>query len=661
MNSVTMSTYQVPVEAVNWILAHLNRESKYHEKLGKPGFELSPNRISKFLATMDLSCLLRKELKSVVWQIDYLSEMYRSINKNYKLSIFRRPPSQAKKEIFMEALKKLFTPSKNKNKDLIWKILQNDDMMTNNHEKERNLTKLSSASQIGNLTSEKTIIPNVPLPNLPIHSLANMNESHSYHYPPTKTNIHIPQPSNIASVANDTYRASPPTLNCKKIPPSASPSNKLKNKIEDMGNRLHPFISDHKQTNTKIGPDVQMNGNLHQWVQRKPKITGSEQTISPSPSQFNSKTNQNTKSVHRKSRQNDASFQHDSRNRRKIEIIDLSNDSSISNKSKSKIKIKIEKGIASTGLPAHNEHDALIPRDNREWSLMHQLQSMGFTDKNEIFGGIRATQLAYGSSAITEHTDAAMMWIIQQREDADEARKVDEIRISSETLIEQTDAKKDNMLQSASTQDIFGTNSKKSLFFPNSILLESQVIQQIFRFLIEKSNPPQNAKQEILNYLKLEKNAHKWYGAVTPYCYFRHCVRVGIEKWNDQMPSVDECPLTFQESCAAKLKELRLKLEHAMFTLSEQVTGGLGNEPKLFVDARKDSKAKGLPDLPSHIQSNKAEIIELSDGEGNDEKNLPVDQSSITGESSTKRKTTDNSYQIHTKRSRSETQNELVL
>ena len=145
-------------------------------------------------------------MKSVVWQIDYLSEMYRSVNKNYKLSIFRRPPSQAKKENFMDALKKLFTPSKNKSKDLIWKILQSDDVIINNHEKTRNLMKLPSPSQIGNLNSEKTIIPNVPLPNLPIHSFANMNDSHSYHYAPTKTNIHIPQPSNIASVATEAYR-----------------------------------------------------------------------------------------------------------------------------------------------------------------------------------------------------------------------------------------------------------------------------------------------------------------------------------------------------------------------------------------------------------------------------------------------------------------------
>ena len=238
---------------------------------------------------------------------------------------------------------------------------------------------------------------------------------------------------------------------------------------------------------------------------------------------------------------------------------------------------------------------------------------------------------------------------------------MDEIRISSETLIEQTKTKKDNMLQSASTQDILGTNSKKSLFFPHSVLLESRVIQKNFRFLIEKSTPPKNAKEEILKYLNLERNAHKWYGAVTPYCYFRHWARVEIEKWDDQMPAGDECPLSFDESCAEKLRELRLKLEYAMFTLSEQVTGGLGNEPKLFVDAKKDSKAKGLPDVPSHIQSNEAEIIELSDEEGDDEKTQPVDQSLFTRKSSTKRKITDNSLQIHTKRSRSETHNELVI
>ena len=272
--------------------------------------------------------------------------------------------------------------------------------------------KLPSPSQIGNLNSEKTIIPNVPLPNLPIHSFANMNDSHSYHYAPTKTNIHIPQPSNIASVATEAYRVSPTTLNRKKMSPSASSSNNLMNKIEFIGKGSHSFVNDRKRNNAKIRPDVQINGNLHQWIQRNPKITGPQQNASLAPPQFNTKTSQNTKSVHKISRLNDASFHYDSQKPKKAEIIDLSNDSSISNTSKSIVKIKTEKGIKSTEPIVHDEHDAFIPRDNREWSLMHQLQSMGFTDKNEIFGGIRSTQIAYGSFAITEHADAAMMWII---------------------------------------------------------------------------------------------------------------------------------------------------------------------------------------------------------------------------------------------------------
>jgi len=265
------------------------------------------------------------------------------------------------------------------------------------------------------------------------------------------------------------------------------------------------------------------------------------------------------------------------------------------------------------------------PRDMREMSLVGQMKAMGFTDQREILAGLRHVEKkkrevgavsGMGGGGMTTmldsatHVEEAMMWIVAQREESDEARKMDLVRITSEQHDRSEEERRrkdiDRRLEEASLEDIVGVDGStdgggyakhsRSKFFHFSILLRSPMVRSIF---LSISTP--KAKRELIRLLKLEQKASQWYGSVLPWAYFTYVAAGRIESWAEDVagtkPSSDPSDVSAQD-VAALIHNEACTLERALFVLSEQHDNGLQNVPKIFIKAREDAMKKGLPDGP---------------------------------------------------------------
>jgi hypothetical protein len=208
------------------------------------------------------------------------------------------------------------------------------------------------------------------------------------------------------------------------------------------------------------------------------------------------------------------------------------------------------------------------------------------------------------------HVEEAMMWIVAQREESDEARKMDLARIRSEQHDQSEEERRrkhvDKRLEEASLEDIVGVEGSsddgghskhsRSKFFHFSILLRSPMVRSIFL-----SMSCSEAKKELIRLLKLEQKACQWYGSVLPWAYFTYVAAGRIESWAedvaDSKPSSDPSDVSAQD-VTALIRNEACTLERALFVLSEQHDNGLQNVPKIFIEAREDAMKKGLPDGP---------------------------------------------------------------
>ncbi len=283
------------------------------------------------------------------------------------------------------------------------------------------------------------------------------------------------------------------------------------------------------------------------------------------------------------------------------------------------------------------------PRNAREMSLLGQLRTMGFTDQREMLAGLRhvmedgsgdgsgnGTCGGAGSGMIFDTgtvLEGAMMWIISQREEAEEARKMDLVRIMAENEQMEEERRRreaERRLEEAPIEDIVGvgeggsgggaepspqaaTPSKhkagRSKHFHFSALLHSPMVRGVF---LSISCP--EIKKELVRLLRLEQKAHQWYGSVLPWAYFNYVATGRIEQWaNDESSSssgIDadgskgEKSEEAQEDLMSLIRNEANILERALFTLSEQHDNGLQNVPKIFIAARDNCAKKGLPDGP---------------------------------------------------------------
>uniref|UniRef100_A0A6U3VEP7 Uncharacterized protein n=1 Tax=Ditylum brightwellii TaxID=49249 RepID=A0A6U3VEP7_9STRA len=241
-------------------------------------------------------------------------------------------------------------------------------------------------------------------------------------------------------------------------------------------------------------------------------------------------------------------------------------------------------------LSSHNtDRYETRPKDFSETNYVNQLKGMGFADMREMLSGIRHVQNAGSSNVI----DDAMMWIVTQREEEAEARKLDEARISSEyALTEEQQRVKDvdEQLHKSSLNDIL---KRKSEFFPSSFVLQCGEVMAILCQINGKEG-----KDLVIRYLTLEQRAKKWYGTVVPWAYFCYVAReriISFVKDLEKKQFQKENKFLPSEYICSKLRAEVNELETSLYSLSEQEEGGVGRVPKIFLAARRDAKKNGLP------------------------------------------------------------------
>mmetsp|Transcript_5382 Transcript_5382/g.5785 ORF Transcript_5382/g.5785 Transcript_5382/m.5785 type:complete len:701 (+) Transcript_5382:576-2678(+) len=223
-----------------------------------------------------------------------------------------------------------------------------------------------------------------------------------------------------------------------------------------------------------------------------------------------------------------------------------------------------------------------LPQNPTETLLLSQLSQMGF-GRQEILDGIRQSENENPT------TDEIMMLLIERREEAEEARRMDEVRLRSE---EQTQGEINRREQTVQDSIASATTGEDlMIIFPESWVLkvlmddghdDSRDItknpngrhQRLISTIMNES------RNDFVEFLQLEKKARKWYGFVLPSDYFN---KVGTRLKNE--PQIDW------------LGAEREKLRCGLYELKEQEKG----EPKIFSDVYKT----GI--------SNKKEIIVIDD------------------------------------------------
>jgi len=268
---------------------------------------------------------------------------------------------------------------------------------------------------------------------------------------------------------------------------------------------------------------------------------------------------------------------------------------------------------ASSAVPATDEY-LLQPHGLRESNMVANLRDMGFTNTQEILTALRAVAAEReeisivsappnGMSGLSstgwsteEQVETAMMWIVSQREEAAEAQKLDEARISSEqadAAMEQSrrqDMKQE--LKNADLVDLIGSVEEddsveiRSRHFPCSVLLRNRSVKTVLKAIASGESL---GKEQVIRLLSLEKKARKWYGTVLPFSFFMYVLCPRFES------CTQEVLRTARSIICQRLSHESDELEKAMFNLSEQEEGGVGSVPKVFLAAQRDASEKGKP------------------------------------------------------------------
>jgi hypothetical protein len=227
------------------------------------------------------------------------------------------------------------------------------------------------------------------------------------------------------------------------------------------------------------------------------------------------------------------------------------------------VRVKVERQSIDEGCQ---------PRNPMEMNLLVQLSQMGFTNRREILESIR--ELVSNTNP-SPSVDSVMVAMITQREEAEEARNMDEARLQSEQARKEDAHRRrsliyNNVEEKLKTASMDDWRSSAGMF-PDSWILNENVCYDLLASLIK--NKDTLLKCKLMALLKLEKKAKQWYGKVLPRGYFARCVTERLIQ-----ATVD--------SMAGKLQTEVNALEVAMFQLSEQQ----GGVPRIFLEAHDDTK-----------------------------------------------------------------------
>jgi hypothetical protein len=209
-----------------------------------------------------------------------------------------------------------------------------------------------------------------------------------------------------------------------------------------------------------------------------------------------------------------------------------------------------------TGSANFSDHssDPNQPKNATEFRIMSELAQMGFTDRQEMINGIRQSKKTTA--------DEVMLFIVTQREEADEARKEDEVRLlSEEQKREQEQLKKAHRMEK-----LAGAKTGKDLrvIFDKSWVLGALLLDDGSSSIVDDALMKQR-RTEFLGLLSLEEQSAKWYHGLPSYYFQNLCNRLK----NDHGGTIDWLPVECE------------RLKRGLTQLKEQV----GGRPKLFVEA----------------------------------------------------------------------------
>jgi hypothetical protein len=209
----------------------------------------------------------------------------------------------------------------------------------------------------------------------------------------------------------------------------------------------------------------------------------------------------------------------------------------------------------ATSLPSPttaSSSDEAQPLTPNELNSLQELHQMGFPDRHEIISGIR-------NSGKTTSEDI-MMWMVRQKEETEEAHKMDEARLRSEELRRQNAEKQ----EAAAKERIDNANNRQALkeVFGEASWVLQNFNDKLFDLLVNKY------KDALVRLLKLEEKARKWYEELPLYYFRDFCKRC-----NEQKERTDLIQ-SLKNECDA--------LEVGMYKLEEQQ----GGVPKLFIKAQ---------------------------------------------------------------------------
>lgn len=264
-----------------------------------------------------------------------------------------------------------------------------------------------------------------------------------------------------------------------------------------------------------------------------------------------------------------------------------------SNRPLGKVSIKQEKSC-------DYEDESLQPRNAREISLLGSLTQMGFS-REEALSSIRAKTNILSLSH-SEQVENLMMWMVTQREEADEARKLDMARIASENSNDGITASREaieDALQSSSQSELFGESTS---YFKSSFISKSQTgLEALSTLCTYNDDNGESGKQLVLKYLLLEQKALKWYGPAASKAYFLYDAPKALKPFAAMKNS---------DALASLQTELG-KVETALYSLKEQQ----GGVPRIFLQATKSARLNGLITLESSHDGD-VEVVDISQIDG---------------------------------------------
>ena len=213
------------------------------------------------------------------------------------------------------------------------------------------------------------------------------------------------------------------------------------------------------------------------------------------------------------------------------------------------------------------------PRDPIEANLLQQLMTMGF-QKQETLDGIR--QCRSGDNPFPS-VDDIMLHLVSQREEAEEARREDEVRLQSEDQKQEESLRREHNQQESLSKATSGKDLKE--IFPESWVLKVLSANETVDSNGKKRRSSvsiilgSDSRNDFVEFLKLEEKSRKWYGWVLPSGYFQKvATQLSRVAESEKIPS-------WATTC---LRDERKKLRCGLYELKEQLKG----QPKIFLDER---------------------------------------------------------------------------